>query len=200
MRSLVSEVMGMEKRQERNIDWFYYNLKNPEHFESVCQNGIWANACLTSKEIFDYHGLAYYIRLYKAVSHFDKKNHYDTLASISPLLMLKDVKVLPCHNKAYLRQLRNSILPFRYSCYEDEYQAFLSIDSKKIIGIECALYDMVKENEGLFLKNLSYLSEMITFMERESMDLPIYDHSRMCGMFTHEVDKESVLYLNRKLN
>ena len=59
---------------------------------------------------------------------------------------------------------------------------------------------MAKENEGLFLKNISYLSEMITFMERESMDLPIYDHSRMCGMFTHEVDKESVLYLNRKLN
>lgn len=200
MKSLVNHVMEIERRQERNIDWFYYELKNSKHFESVCENGIWANAFLDSAEIFDCFGLAYYVRLYKMSCKTTKQHHLEALNSISPLLMLKDVKALTCSNKEYLWYLRNSILPFRYSGFDDEYQAFLSVSPDKIVGIACSLYDMARKNEALFKKNLSSLSEMITFMEKSSLDLPIFVHSRVCGMFTHEVDKDSILYLNRKLN
>lgn len=37
-------------------------------------------------------------------------------------------------------------------------------------------------------------------MESENIELPVYDNSRMMGTHTHEVDKDSILYLSRKLN
>ncbi len=200
MKSLVNQVMEIEKRQKRSIDWFYYQLKNPEHFKFIYQNGIVSKKKIRQVVNFDYNDYDYYVRLYQFYGSRQINDYFTDLASFSPLLIVDHVTALRCQNKAYLKWLNNSFLPFRYSEYEDEYQAFGTISFEKIIGITCNLYNMALKDESLFLKNLKDLVEMITFMENESIDLPIYDHSRICGRVTHTVDKKSILYLRRNLN
>lgn len=109
---------------------------------------------------------AFYISLFQSTN---EKNLLSILEE-HPLLIIKNnVKVIKTLHIPICLCLTNTIFPIRYSPYSNEYQKFLYLSSKHIIGLRFSLMDANLE------KNLLWMQQLMLWEEEIHKNMPYID-------------------------
>lgn len=126
----------------------------------------------------------------KMITLINVNSIYELLEHL-PKFIINNVFALKT-NKENFKEFSETILPFRTSCYDDEYQVFLKINKSKIIAIEYSLYYLLETNENFLKEELDFLKKMIICLEKNSLSIPIYDLST-----NRQINKSKILSLKK---
>lgn len=190
----LNEIEKIETRNiVKNLDWFYHGF-DFGNIAKIMENGILAKKYLDfSSPNFGANG-KHYISLSKDTNRvFTAFRQYNQMV---PMIIVDNVKAIKCRKNILYEWLRFTLLPFRYSSWDDEYQVYSKILPDKFVGIECVLYDWAKDNNLFFLRRFR---DMLEVMQSIDSNLPIYDFSRQEDGMVHELDKEAFLELSKHL-
>ncbi len=180
----------------KNPDWFYHGTSF-EYVADILKNGILAKKYLSyAVPDFGLNGKHYICIAHDAEEyHPEDKIYWYKLKG--PLMILDHLEdVIKCKKNPLYRRLKYTSLPFRYSNWDGEYQVYDKISPEKLVGIECMVYEWVKEDNSFLLRNLR---EILEKMQKLEIDLPVYDFSRQEDDRVHELDKEAFLELSEQL-
>ena len=177
-----NEIVKYIEDEEYKIDKDYYYHAfnyNKMMFQNMITEGI-KSPILLGINNPGYNGY-FYVSLMKKMSC----NHsiYKLFAKSPKFIISENIKTLkttkPSNTISYPSLITNSFLPFRRSEWDDEYQKFLRILPKDILGIEynlCANFDNYSK-DYLKKKDLIILISIIKSLELKRLDLPIIDSS-----------------------
>lgn len=164
---------------------FNYNSRN---FIKMLNEGIKSKFLLRQKGV-GCNGL-FYISLSKKEECF--YSAYNLLLSNPAFIIDSKLKTIKTQN--YIRKSKyplstcNSILPFRSSSYDDEYQRFLLVSPKRFKAIRYNLSNI--ENEETLNSKLWVLYHIIHDLEEQKNDLPVIDLNT-----NKELNRQKVLSL-----
>lgn len=153
-------------------NYFFHSFPLDEKiFKDIILDGIKCKYLLGMKDTdYTYNG-SYYVSIFKLT---DKKIYPLYMLENNPLLILSDeIKTLKT-NKKYGQMFSNTVIPLRMSPYENEYQTFLKIDSKKIIGIA---YYLCESDSNLLekLAILKLISKWLMELEKQILIVNSYN-------------------------
>ena len=170
-------------------DWYYHGFYyNGDKFRDMIKHGIKAKVLRKDFDTYGDNG-NFYISLSKDLD-FNVRSSYHLYYNYPRFIIDSGVKTVKAStSKSYPEIFVNSPFPFRESEYLDEYQAFLKINSNKIIGISYNLFDSY-EKEIFSIEDLKNLKDMIIIMNEENIFLPIIDNGTKLQM-----NKEKILEL-----
>lgn len=181
-------IEDIEKTSYVNLDWYYHAFRYSDNdFTDIIENGILCNK-LQGRQPDGYNG-KYYISLYKYVETPAFASAYQVYRNTASIIV-DGINPILCRKTPFYGIFENSILPFRTSSFEDEYQQFWRIDPERYIGIRVPLLNWYKKGLRSYLENVR---EMIWLMKEHGVELPIYDFSRFDGGEAHVVDQDGYL-------
>nr|MBP3258701.1 hypothetical protein [Bacilli bacterium] len=169
---------------------YYYHAFVYDHddFVNMINKGIKAPIYL-NRSGDGYNGL-FYVSLSKNLGC--KDSIYEELNSL-PMFIINE-KIFTFKTKNGLPpsfSLMKSPLPIRYSDYEDEYQKFLKVKPKDILGIQFNLFSNVDDSNIRY--SMAILQSIINDLENENSNMPIID-----GVTSRMINKNKVMSLNLK--
>lgn len=169
---------------------YYYHAFVYDHdsFVNMINEGIKSPIYL-NRSGDGYNGL-FYVSLSKNLGC--KDSIYDKLSSL-PMFIINE-KIFTFKTKNGLPpsfSLMKSPLPIRYSDYEDEYQKFLKVKPKDILGIQFNLFSNVDDSNIRY--SMAILQSIINDLENENSNMPIID-----GVTSRMINKNKVMSLNLK--
>lgn len=169
---------------------YYYHAFVYDHdaFVNMINEGIKAPIYL-DKSGQGNNGL-FYVSLSKNLGC--KDSIYDKLNSL-PMFIINE-KIFTFKTKNGLPptfSLMKSPLPIRYSDYEDEFQKFLKVKPKDILGIQFNLFSNVDDSNIRY--SMAILQSIINDLENENSNMPIID-----GVTSRMINKNKVMSLNLK--
>jgi len=169
-------------------DWFFHATdRDITTIEKILNEGIKCASLRKEKSQHGYNG-KYYISVSKKTN--DPQSVY-TLFNHLPIFVLNDINPIKADSKNRIFDpFTETILPFRTSSKNDEYHAFLKIDSSKIIAIGYSLYHMLEPGYKFNIYRLSLLKDIILLLERLDKKIPIYDLTS-----EREINKQKVKLL-----
>lgn len=177
-------------------DYYYHAfVYNQNNFINMINKGI-KSAILLGKHGSGLNG-NFYVSLSKKETTNVDCSIYNQLLYLPMFIIndeIKTVKAVNCKKNTYHypRWIRYSPLPFRETIYDDEYQKFLQVSSKDIVGIEYNLKFLFNRiNKSNIIEDLVVLRNMINDLNSQKLDLPIIDYSS-----SREINKEKVLSLH----
>ena len=192
---LVDEIEAVEYPGIRNLRWYYHGFVFSEmDFSDMLLSGL--KCCkLLSLEPKGFNG-KYYISLSMDMLEKDQVKSSYKLFERLPRFIISNIKPIKCSRNMLYDNYSDTILPFRYSGYNDEYQAFWRIKQSNFIGLECSLMKWYKEGNRESLENLK---RMIIIMKKLNIKLPIYDYSRCDYDNVHVIEQEKYLILSKSI-
>ena len=98
------------------------------------------------------------------------------------LIIDKSVRVIKTSNNGFYNLFSNTPFPLRYSPYNNEYQKFLKISSKRILGIA---FNINRENE---IENLKQMKELLLWEKEINKNLLFMDRNS-----NRVIDKHSMV-------
>ena len=176
---------------------YYYHafVYNQNNFINMINKGI-KSSILLGKHGNGLNG-KFYVSLSKKETSEIEYSIYNQLLYLPMFIIndeIKTIKAINCTKNIshYPRWFQYSPLPFRESIYDDEYQKFLQVSSKDIVGIEYNLKFLFNRiNKSNIIEDLVVLRNMINDLNSQNLDLPIIDYSS-----SREINKEKVLSLH----
>ena len=187
----IDEIRNIERvKAVRKPEWYYHGFDYKEKdFIDMITSGIKCPFLIRGEGIGN--NGRFFISLSKDINVQEMSAFYDFLET-NPMFIIENIKALKCY------PLGTNPIPFftRDSDWNDEYQAFFKIPTKKIVGIESTVENWVIRDEIAYLKDVR---EMITDLEKLGIDLPIYDYSHYEEDTIYEIDKQGYLDLTKKL-
>lgn len=178
-----------DKNIETDNNWYFHATdKNIEIIEKILKEGIKSSYLRKEHSSSGYNG-KYYVSICKKNDNINTCNSVYELLEHLPKFIINNVFALKT-NKENFKAFSETILPLRTSCYDDEYQVFLKINKSKIIAIEYSLYYLLEINESLIKEELEFLKKMIVCLDKNSLNIPIYDLST-----NREINKSKILSL-----
>ena len=177
-------------------DYYYHAfVYNQNNFINMINKGI------KSPILLGKHGCRlngnFYVSLSKRETSEIEYSIYNQLLYLPMFIIIdeiKSIKAINCTKNVchYPRWFQFSPLPFRETIYDDEYQKFLQVSSKDIVGIEYNLKFLFNRiNKSNIIEYLVGLRNMINDINSQKLDLPIIDYSS-----SREINKEKVLSLH----
>ena len=170
---------------------YYYHAFVYDHdaFVNMINEGIKAPIYL-DKSGQGNNGL-FYVSLSKNLNCVD--SIYDKLSSLPMFIINEKIWVVKAKNALSPSfSLKRSPLPIRYSEYDDEYQKFLKVKPKDILGIQFNLFTNVDNSNIRY--SMAILQAIISDLENEGIDMPIID-----GITSRMINKNKVMSLNLKI-
>ncbi len=156
--------------------WYFHATTNVNSFNDILHDGIKANILLGRKGQ-GYNG-KYYISLFK---YRYVSNSLLKYISGCPKIVVKNIFAFYADNDKQYRDIyNNTLIPFRTSCWDGEYQKFLKVSPNKFCAIEFSLSYLLKEkviNDEDINQKLDYLNKIIMSMEGFERELPLIDLS-----------------------
>ena len=132
----------------------------------------------------------YYISLYKP----DNDNDFGKYFRSYPKFIISGITPhYADRSKMHFRKkFVDTKLPLRTSEWDGEYQEFLKIDPSNFVAFEYSLFYLLNSTKEQTLSQayLHFLRDTILYLEKEKIDLPIYDLSS-----NKEINKEKTLSL-----
>jgi len=183
-----------DKSFDISNDWYFHATRNDINIiKKILDEGIKAS-CFRKEKGSHFNG-KYYISLYDRVD-YDLNAFY----IFYPKFVIDDINPLYADSNKFSQRLRysNTILPFRTSQWNGEYQQFLKISPEKIVALRYDLsivFDMLYSSDEFVLEtlkkeNLIFLRKIVLSLNELNKDLPIYDLSTC-----REINKEKMLSL-----
>lgn len=177
-----------DKENEFNANYYYHAFDyDSREFISMLMHGIKSRILLLK------HGVGNNGLFYVSLSRCEEcdVSTYKMLYNLPKFIINPNIKVIKTRNYRkyglYPIDLANTFLPLRESGYDDEYQKFLLVSPKNIIGIEYNLYNIYKKY-GVIDYDLKVLKSMVENLKLLNRDIPIIDKSRK-----KEINKNKVL-------
>ena len=166
-----------DKENEFNDNYYYHAFDyNRREFISMVKNGIKSRILLLRRGVGN-NGL-----FYVSLSRCEECDYsiYKMFYNLPKFIIKPNINVVKTRNYKtyglYPIDLTNTFLPLRESGYDDEYQKFLLVSPKNIIGIEYNLYDIYIKR-GSINYDLEVLKSMIEDLKLQKRDIPIIDKS-----------------------
>lgn len=177
-----------DKENELNANYYYHAFDyDIREFISMVMHGI------KSRILLFKHGVGNNGLFYVSLSRCEEcdDSAYKRLYNLPKFIINPNIKVIKTRNYKkyglYPIDLSNTFLPLRESGYDDEYQKFLLVSPKNIIGIEYNLYDIYIKY-GSINYYLEVLKSMVEDLKLQKRDIPIIDKSSK-----KEINKNKVL-------
>lgn len=172
--------------------WFFHGTDPEiETIEKILKEGIKCSYLRGDKSKGGYNG-KYYVSVSK-ILNTPNRSVYKLFEHL-PIFVLDNIKPIPANKNSFLADyFIDTIIPIRCSSYEGEYHSFLKIDHSKIIALGYNLYHLLSPNYKLDTEKLEFLRQIVLYIEKINLDLPIYDLTSK-----KEINKEKVRSL--KLN
>lgn len=189
---LIEKIEGIEYPGIRNLRWFYHGFVfSDADFSDMLLSGL--KCCkLLSLKPKGFNG-KYYISLSKDMSIKNQvKSSYKKFGDM-PRFIINNITPIKCSRNMLNDNYSDTILPLRYSSYNDEFQAFWRIKPSCFVGLECSILKWYMEGNREDLENLK---RMIIIMKKLKIKLPIYDYSRCDYDNVHVIDQERYLKLS----
>lgn len=170
-------------------EWFYHATdRDLDMIENIFKEGIKCAFLRKEKSNQGYNG-KYYVSVSKKS---DDPNCVFNLFSHLPILVLDGIKPIKADPKNFLfGSFMETILPFRTSSKEDEYQQFLKINPDKIIALGFSIAHMLENNYKFDMYRLLYLKKIICMLQSIEKSIPVYDFTS-----NMEINKDKVLSLD----
>ncbi|MCH5166711.1 MAG: hypothetical protein J1F35_02350 [Erysipelotrichales bacterium] len=188
----IDEIRSIEKiTAARNTEWYYHAFSFlPDVFKNMVSSGI---KCpfLIGTRLAGVHNGFFFISLSKEVPGI-KKSAFLKYLKRNSMFILDNIEPFKCFPEGM------APIPIitRESTWSDEYQAFMKIPAKKIVGLESAVESWSLEEE---IEKLRDLREMIIILNELNISWPIYDYSHYEEDQIFEIDKQGYLELSKKL-
>lgn len=180
----------IEDKKITNDEKWYFHATNKDIkiIEEILKNGIKSLYLRNKESLLGYNG-KYYVSLSKK-TNCSKSAYY--LFENRPKFIVSGIHTIHANNKSELAySCIETVFPIRTSCYEDEYQAFLKVRPKYILGLEYSLSHILYDDPASSIEELRFLKEIINSLGKLSLNLPIYDCSS-----SREINKQKVISLN----
>ena len=176
--------------------YLYYHafIYNNDNLKSILINGLKCPLLTKSFDaIYGFNGL-FYISLVKYPfflegTNFSDYSAFDIFYQYHPMIMLNDIEPVYCKKALKANLLANTPLPFRQSCYVDEYQQFWKINPDKIYGITYPVFNLIERGQDDVYESLR---NMILLIDELDLDLNIYDVSNVKNGDVRVIDKAKV--------
>lgn len=182
-----------DEKVQIQYDYYYHAFRyNEQEFISMLNEGIKAPILLGKNG--DGNNGYFYVSLTK--NEICDYSIYDKLSYLPMFIIDDNIKTIKTRNfkkmSHYRGDFMKTFLPFRESEYDNEYQKFLIVPSKYIVGIQFNVYYNFINNYDV-KEILSTLKNIIQQLNFISLDLPIIDFST-----NTKINKEKILSLNIK--
>ena len=161
--------------------WYYhFSPFDLEKYRDILTSGIKSRFSKNGKIGLDYSWNGnFYISVIKRPNLEQSSNMpsvYSLFYPQSPMFIIdENIKSIKCRYVDYLNflsvLLSNSILPFRFSDYIDEWHVFNIIKPQDIIGLQYAISSILFYD----INNLRILIDIVKLLDEIGIDLPIYD-------------------------
>ena len=190
--SIISDIEDQINDIDNNCFYhaFYYDNKE---FVSMLNEGI-KSPLLLSKKAAGYNGY-FYVSLTKREKC--EMSIYKKLYDLPKFIINPKIRTIKTKNYirygSHLINITNTFLPFRESEYDDEYQKFIIVHSKDIIGIEYNLYSNYLKY-GDIRKDLVILESIINNLIVQKRNIPIIDNSSKSI-----ISKDKVLSIKQRI-
>lgn len=194
------ELLDLVSRSEKDIevndhDWFYHAFSpEKENIIDMLTDGIKAPILLDKKKSNGGNNGLFYVSVCKRLKTRPDYRHSYSMFRDNPMFIIEGINPIKCTMSFLSSLCMNTPLPLRNTSYEDEYQQFLKISYKNIIGIQLKLLRLVEYNN---IEALKMARELILLIESINSDLPIYDYSLENAGLIKEIDKEQFLSLTK---
>ena len=169
---------------------YYYHAFVYDHdaFVNMINEGIKSPIYLNRSG--EGHNGLFYVSLSKNLNCVD--SIYDKLSSLPMFIINEKIWAIKAKNALSPSfSLKRSPLPIRYSEYDDEYQKFLKVKPKDILGIQFNLFTNVDDSNIRY--SIAVLQAIISDLEHEGNNMPIID-----GITSRMINKGKVMSLNLK--
>lgn len=177
------EIINYIEEKDINIQnsWFFHGTSpDIETIEQILKEGIKSSYLRKEKSNGGYNG-KYYVSVSKVLKNSEHSVY--KLFEHLPIFVLDNINPLPAKRHLFdASWFMNSIIPIRYSVYDGEYHNFFKISPSKIVALA---YNLSFQN--LDVERLQFLKRLVLCIEKNNLDLPIYDLSSK-----KEVNKEKV--------
>ena len=154
-------------------EWFFHATDGDiVTIEKILTEGIKCAALRKEKSQHGYNG-KYYVSVSKKTN--DPQSIYNLFNHL-PIFVLNDINPIKADSKNRIFDpFTETIFPLRTSSKNDEYHAFLKIDSSKIIAMGYDLYHMLEPGYKFSIYRLSLLKDIILLLDQLDKNIPIYD-------------------------
>lgn len=183
------EYIEDKKIVQDDINYYHAFKYNNQNFSSMITKGIKSPILLNKKG--NGHNGSFYVSLSKNenVEYSINRN----LIYLPAFIIDNGIKVVKCKN-FITDDIKKLPMFSRVSEYDDEYQKFLKVSKKHIVGIRYNLYKILMEyGTGFIKQNLLILKQIINDLRKAGVDLPIIDLSN-----STLINQEKVLRLKIK--
>lgn len=184
-----NEILNLIEDKEIQIDTSWYihaTQSNMENVKQILSEGIKCSFLLNRKG--NHFNGKYYISLYKENS----SQGLNMFLIDKPKFIVKGIS--PCYadmdKLKFRRMFINTRIPLRTSEWDGEFQEYLKIETSKFVALEYSLAYLLTKSEKLPKETLKFLRNIVIYLKKENIKLPIYDFSS-----SKEINKEKVLSL-----
>lgn len=185
----LKELQETKKEIQIDNDWYYHDfIGDLDVFASILEKGILSKRKLAIKKntTSSYNGLHYI----SVTRYSEEENSIFQLINSRPLIIIKSsikaIKTKELKDSTLLDDLSvNTPLPFRKSCFKDEWQIYKKIPPSMFVGI---YYDLLKTLKYNTLENeLLYLKQIVRYLDHFNLEIPIID-----GSDKRKIDKKVI--------
>ncbi|HAB66890.1 MAG TPA: hypothetical protein DCE23_05940 [Firmicutes bacterium] len=198
-------IKSIESVTVRDMNWYYHAYQGVDstyRLKRMLLEGIKCRLLLYDKRdlygpysyTFAKNGF-HYISLSKDIDALPEKSSF--LHYLNEINFIIDhIFAFKCSTKKEYERFRFTALPLRSSGYHDEYQVYRHISPKHFVGLQCSLLNWYYNG---YTFRFADFKKLLTIMNEEGIDLPIYDYSRVIGDNVHVVDKSAFLEIYPKI-
>lgn len=161
-------------------DCYFYSFDFcKESYQNIIADGLKSKILLKHIDKEGTNNGSFYVSLLKIDTHYNDLS----ILEDNPLLIIdKSVRVIKTSNNRFYNLFSNTPFPLRYSPYNNEYQKFLKISSKHILGIA---FNINRENE---IENLKQMKELLLWEKEINKDTLFMDRNS-----NRVIDKHSMV-------
>lgn len=139
-----------------------------ESYQNIITDGLKSKILLKHIDKEGTNNGSFYVSLLKIDTHYNNLS----ILEDNPLLIIdKSVRVIKTSNNRFYNLFSNTPFSLRYSPYNNEYQKFLKISCKHILGIA---FNINRENE---IENLKQMKELLLWEKEINKDILFMDRN-----------------------
>lgn len=139
-----------------------------ESYQNIITDGLKSKILLKHIDKEGTNNGSFYVSLLKIDTHYNDLS----ILEDNPLLIIdKSVRVIKTSNNRFYNLFSNTPFSLRYSPYNNEYQKFLKISSKHILGIA---FNINRENK---IENLKQMKELLLWEKEINKDILFMDRN-----------------------
>lgn len=193
--SLIDEIISIETPSIRDLKWYYHAIpEEADAIKNIFSEGIKCRNLLGKKGTGSNGN--HFISLSKDIGIDESLSAFHSFRKCIMNIIIDDINTHKCVDYLpFLHLLANTRFPIRSSGFLDEFQTYRIIKPDKFVGIQCPLYFWIKgyeENRDYkyFLDSFKNLIIIMKLIERR---LPLYDYSRLQGIYVHQINPDDFL-------